>query len=70
MVLPDMVPVTAHSLSPALRLATIWPKPVCTGIPPTALMKSACEAEATRMRRPDRSARPVMAFLQKTTWAG
>ena len=69
-VLPDMVPVIVHPVLPEARLLMIWAKPVSTGTPPSALTKSDCVAEDTRMRRPARSARLAKGFLQNTTWAG
>ncbi|MNV45811.1 hypothetical protein D3C71_1376190 [compost metagenome] len=69
-VLPDMVPVMAHSVLPAVRLGTICAKPVSTGMPPSAPTKSAWVDDDTRVRRPARSARPRKGFLQNTTWAG
>ena len=68
--LPDMVPVIAHSVLPEFRLGTICANPVSTGVAPNAPTKSACVAEDTRTRRPARSASERSVLLQNTTWAG
>ena len=68
--LPDSVPVMAQSMLPACTLETICANAVCTGVAPKAPTKSACAAEDTRTRRPDRSARAANGFLQNTTCAG
>lgn len=68
--LPDMVPVMAHSVLLAVRLGTICEKLVSTGTPPKAPTKSAWLADDTRTRRPVSSDKVRSGFLQNTTCAG
>ena len=69
-VLPDIVPVMAHSMLPLFMLVMMSANPVCTGTPPSASIRSACGGLDVRMRRVARSARLVKGLLQKTTCAG
>ena len=70
MVLPDIVPVIAHSMLPLRTLGMMSAKLVCTGVPPSASTRSDCAGLEVRMRRPARSPRPLIGLLQKITCAG
>ena len=62
--------VMAQSMLPPLRLATVWFSASSTGVPLSAVIRSAWVADDTRTRRPARSDSDVMAVLQNSTCAG
>ena len=69
-VLPDIVPVIAHSMLPPRMFCMISAKLVCTGVPPSDSTKSDCAGLDVRTRRPARSARLAIGAAQNVTCAG